>query len=430
MGDRRMIGSIGWLSGGSLATRGAAAASAVITARALGVEGRGTLAVLFTIGMIAGAFVPSGLEVWTVRALSRDVGLQDVQRLVYRHVAVASVVLVLAGFLVGASLGSPGLGLLTGGLCVAQTGSSVRLGMLHGLNDLRRYSIAGFAGVVATLAVVAALAVAKSASVETFLIAAIVGQTLVSVWPIESRGRPDTRASSEQHQTQVSLRYVDAIRFGLPTAIGGLVAMLLYRVDVLLVSAFGNEGMAGVYSVSLAVTEIIWVLPTAVAQALLPRSASGGSPHDTARVCRISFAATLAVAVAVAALSPLLIPMIFGADFAAAADIVWLLGIGALAIGVWKIVGHDLLARGVARPRLVSGLAGLLVMTCVSAIAVPHWGLAGAAFASTAGSVVPMAIVVRIWSSSGHTRAASLFILQRADLARIWERRAGVQGER
>ena len=88
---KSFAGSVGWLSLGSIVTRLLGAVSGIVSARALGVDGRGGLSVLLVVGMIAGGVLPLGLDLWAARSLGGGADVASVRRLLTRHLAGVSV---------------------------------------------------------------------------------------------------------------------------------------------------------------------------------------------------------------------------------------------------------------------------------------------------------------------------------------------------
>jgi O-antigen/teichoic acid export membrane protein len=220
--------------------------------------------------------------------------------------------------------------------------------------------------------------------------------------------------------------YRSAVRFGVPTAAGAVGAMLLYRLDVLLVSLWSGVDSAGLYVVALAYTEIVWIVPTAAAQALVPHAAQADSRIDTGRLCRSVVVLMVVVAAVLSLAGPAVVPWVFGADFQEAVVAVLPLSLAAIAVGVWKLVGHDLIARGDSHSRLWSGVLGIATMVALDAVLVPRFGVRGAAFGSLGAYAVASAVVVARWCRRFGVGPATLLVPRREDLTYILRRSRGV----
>ena len=253
------------------------------------------------------------------------------------------------------------------------------------------------------------------ATVTTFLLAAAVGKLGVACWPIRSS---TTEASGSGDS------YVEALRFGLPAMFGGIVTLAMYRLDVAYVALWSSTADAGLYSVALAVAEILWILPNAAAQLVIPRAARSTPAEDTAAVCRVLSVSMSVMAIGVSVSSPVLIPLAFGSEFRGAWMALPALSVGAIAIGIWKVLAFDLLARGDAKTRLWSGAVGIVAMATLDVALIPRHGIVGASIGSCVASALAMAVTVRVWRKSSGVRLRDLFVLKGNDLSRI-RRRSG-----
>lgn len=404
--------SVGWLALGSVATRAVGAVSAIVSARALGVDGRGGLAVVLVLGMLAGGILPLGLDLWAARTLGGGESIHSVVALLRRHCALVTLLVIGAG---AAALlwsdKSPGLIAATVALCISGAVMTLKLGVLQGCNQMRRYSVAAFASTAIFVVGIAGLAVTGTASVTSFVLAATAGQTVAAAWPV---GRRAVTQSSETAAATVGYRR--ALRFGLPTAAGAVAAMLLYRLDVVLLTWWSDLDSVGLYSVALAVTEVVWVVPTAAAQALIPRASRGAGSFDTAQLSRLVVVFMVATSIAVAAAAPVAIPLLFGEDFDGAVAAVPLLTLAAIGVGVWKLIGHDLIARGNARARLWTGVAAIVLMVGVDAVLIPAHGLIGAAVGAAVAYLVAAGLVLVAWRAATGGRIIDALAVRRSDL--------------
>lgn len=412
---RSLFGSVGWLSAGSIAARVAGVSSGVISARALGVAGRGELSLLLVVGMLAGGILPLGMDLWAATSLGRGVDLPVVKRLLVRHLATVAILVALVALpLWKVSDVDSGIVAATVLLCLTATGSTLKLGILQGLNQMKRYSLAALSSTVVFAAVLCVLVLCGAVSVVSFVCAAAVGQLVTAAWPA-----PDHR---DVPSAPGLVSYRSAIAFGLPTAMGAVAAMLLYRADLFLVSWWDDIDAVGLYSVALAYTEVIWVIPTAAAQAVVPLAARPDSKLNTPRVSRTVVALMLLFVGIVCVTAPLLLPLVFGRQFSGAGQAIVPLAFAAVGVGVWKLVGHDLIARGDARTRLWTGVFGIVVMVLSGAVLIPLYGIAGAAFASLLAYFTSAGLMVKVWCRREGVAPSDLIVPRQSDLTDLVRR--------
>ena len=139
------------------------------------------------------------------------------------------------------------------------------------------------------------------------------------------------------------------VTFGLQGQAGNILQLLNYRLDKYVALAFVGTDGVGIYAVAVGVTESIWFISNAVAVVLLPRLTRASSEETAALTplfCRHTIFLSLLGAVAVGALSPLLLPLMFGSDFSPAVTAVWWLLPGTVALAGTKVLAAYIFSRG------------------------------------------------------------------------------------
>ena len=84
-----------------------------------------------------------------------------------------------------------------------------------------------------------------------------------------------------------------------------------------------------------------------------------------------------------AAAVPWLVPLLYGSEFAPSIVAIWVLLPGVVGLGVFKVVGSDLMGRG--RPGLVGAYSCIALVTNVATnlLLIPRYGFVGAAISAT-----------------------------------------------
>ena len=184
---------------------------------------------------------------------------------------------------------------------------------------------------------------------------------------------------------------VSALRLGLPIQAAYLLIAASQRVDQLVVYSLAGETDAGRYAVALTVGQFSTFAAGVISMAAFPRIANLTVPEVSelaSQVFRVTITATLAVCVVVVPTIPFLIPALFGPEYAAAvvpAEILVLSGV--LWSGQWTLTR---VATARAQPALKAWTFGanVAVMLALDLILVPSFGTIGAAVASVCGCIV------------------------------------------
>jgi O-antigen/teichoic acid export membrane protein len=175
-----------------------------------------------------------------------------------------------------------------------------------------------------------------------------------------------------------------------------LLSLLNYKVDLFLVQHFLGLSATGVYSVAVAVAELLWLASSAVTAAAYARL---GQP-DRAAAAALALKAMRASVAVLLLISPVLwlaaafaLPWALGEPYRAA---LWPLAVllpgvalfgAASALSAW-FTNHA------GQPRVPAALAALSLLTnaAVSAFAIPRWGLLGGAVATTFSYALAMGV--------------------------------------
>ncbi len=194
-----------------------------------------------------------------------------------------------------------------------------------------------------------------------------------------------------------------ALRYGVTVEASYLVTVMFLRVDVLVVYSLAGANAAGQYSVALTVAALVGLLPIAISHATFPRMANvevDEANELTVRAFRFALVAAVAGGLLLAAATPLLVPLLFGAAFRPAVAPAMLLIPGSIIWSSQWVLCRAAAARG--RPGLLlrSFGLGLVVMGVIDWALVPHLGLVGAALGSAAGPAAGLLLCFRAYRGS------------------------------
>lgn len=170
-------------------------------------------------------------------------------------------------------------------------------------------------------------------------------------------------------------------RQGAPLGLATLLSVAQIKADVLVLGALAAGATVGHYALAQKLGEVLLLVPVVVMDltfAMLLRSAWPAVVQDT-WLFDVASATAQAVALLNALLAPLLVALFFGADYAAAAPLAQVLGLGAVALALDAARQRWLLRHGLQALAWRVGLLGLTVTLGLLAVAVPRWGAAGAA---------------------------------------------------
>lgn len=283
-------------------------------------------------------------------------------------------------------------------------------GILIGQGRPERQAWAQSFAAVSNVAIVGVLyalvRLSVGAAVAVNLLTSVISLVLMLLW----LGQPAHVAGSVA-------RLRDAFSYARRRYLADVASMLEMRLDIVMLGLLATAAATGVYSVAVAVVELLWFIPRAAETPLLSRFLHS-SPQEGVGLVAISVRLTVVLqAVMLIGAALLLKPavaLVFGPAFDGAPLLFWILVPGVVANGLAGPLISYLTARGHLFPGLSAATVAANVI--LNALLIPTVGVAGAALASSvtyaAGSVW---LLARFMRETGCT-PGELFVPRRDDL--------------
>jgi len=374
-------------------------ATGVITARALGPDGKGTLAV---IAFLLGLFGPLGTlglgEVAVVWFGRKRLSLQATFSRILPP-AVAGAVIGALGFVAIAAVtleGGENVRLAIAAGAAGVVVSSLGLMGTSFLNTVHEFGVINqslLAGSTATAILTALLVIVAPLEVLGATLA-IAGGGLIAAVPVFAR----LRRRGVRPRPAVDAGFLrEAIPYGGRVLIGGTFITLTGRLDVFLVYTLDGQSAAGYYSVGLTVASVAAMAPLALAYVVFPRFAAAGDAEArelTTTTARQTLVLAAAVGLALAAISPFLVPLAFGADFEDSVGPTLVLLAGYVLSSLQWVLGRSLAARGAPQVMARSWGVTLLAMVVADVPLILTLGAIGAAIGWTLATCLGLAVCI------------------------------------
>jgi O-antigen/teichoic acid export membrane protein len=387
---------------------------AILTARALGPSGKGLVTVLLLLPALAALVLSGPIELANQYFGARQPETRH--RLLTNSLVVsgiggvaAALILLLVGA-VGTRFGGSWLELvLTVVTIPLVTAARLVAGLILSTGRTLTYNLLTPLGQTLLLVFTAGAFLIWSSSALTVISANALAQAIAFVAVIAvariSPSRPSGRLLAE------------CVRYGVFGFSANLVQFLNFRLDFFLLSALRSSASVGIYSIATTLAELIGRIASSAATILLPRVASGapGGVAFTTRVARVVLLATIAAALALAAVGSFLITLFFGDAFSGAYTPLLVLLPGMAALALATILATDLAGRGAPAVLLYGSLIGL-VLTCVlNPILIPLYGATGAALTSTIAYTASTVFVAVVFGRRHGTRLWDVLVPRRGD---------------
>jgi O-antigen/teichoic acid export membrane protein len=185
-----------------------------------------------------------------------------------------------------------------------------------------------------------------------------------------------------------SRSFADTIKYGLKAHLSNIITFLNYRLALYLVSYMLGTEATGQYVLSIQLAEVLWLISSAASMVVFPESAAHSKSRAELRkmITKIAgsvFQITFAGALIAAAAAPFAIPWIFGKAYEGAVVPFIILLPGIVMWSYMSVLSNSLAGMGHQKVNILSALLCLSISIVGSLLAIPIFGVHGAALAST-----------------------------------------------
>ncbi|MBW7452539.1 polysaccharide biosynthesis C-terminal domain-containing protein [Paenibacillus sepulcri] len=215
---------------------------------------------------------------------------------------------------------------------------------------------------------------------------------------------------------------VQFIKKGIAYALALFVLQLNYRINIMMLEQFSDVRSIGIFTVGTVLAELIWQLPAAVGMVLFAKSANSKTEQEAinraAKLLRMLLPVALAVCVFIALFSSVIVNILYGKEFADAAQVIRLLLPGIFIMFFFKVLNADLAGRGKPLFALAAYILPLILNVVLNFIFIPLYNINGTAMASSISYVIGGLLFLVIYSRNTGVKIKDLLIMKRSDLKR------------
>jgi O-antigen/teichoic acid export membrane protein len=186
-------------------------------------------------------------------------------------------------------------------------------------------------------------------------------------------------------------RFVGAM---LPYSVAVAASAVYFRVSILIVSALASSTQLGYFGASFRIIEVLTLVPALLVSSAFPIFAHAASDdherlgYALGRVFEVSLIVGAWLSVSIAVGAPLIIAIIGGPQFKAAAPVLAFQGVGLGAMFVSLVWANGLLGLGLYRQILVLNVSALVLNALLVTALVPIDGSRGAAIGTAVAEIV------------------------------------------
>lgn len=222
------------------------------------------------------------------------------------------------------------------------------------------------------------------------------------------------------------------VRLGIVYAVALFALTLNYRISVILLTQLSTFREVGIFSLGNSIATLVWVVPGAIGPLVFAHSASATrhsqQPEHLSALTRITLAASAACGLGLALVSPIIVPLVYGASFSASSLVVLMLMPGAVCFAAFKLLNVNLAGQGKPWLTLVAILPALALNALLGYVLVPLSGSVGAAQATSISYVVGAGAMVLIYCRSSGQSFREALICTTADVRLLRRALPGMLG--
>lgn len=234
---------------------------------------------------------------------------------------------------------------------------------------------------------------------------------------------PTRPLRAPRHPVALATLVRELVAVSLRANIAGLAIPAIWRIDVLLVESRRGFAELGLYSVAVAVAEVVVVLAMALRSAMLPHH--GGEDDNLVevimRTTRVALVVTTGLAAGLAVVGPLLLGPLFGSGYAQTYPALVLLLPGTVFLVLHYPLFDYVAARGNLGSLTLLGVVSLLFNIVVNYWALGRWSYVAAAVVSSLTYALVFFGCVRLFLLRSGRSVRDTLVIRRSDLDAVVE---------
>lgn len=214
-------------------------------------------------------------------------------------------------------------------------------------------------------------------------------------------------------------------RYGIIIYFSALFIYLNYRADQYLIKNMLSNSQLGVYSIAVALAELVFLVPGSVTTAITGKLYNidmeiNNRKFITSVTIKYTFYICLILSVIGIFMTPL-IPIVYGQDFTKSSQVTAILFIGIIFASIGKVSAPYFFTKGIPQVHLFITFTVLLLNISLNLVLIPKLGINGAAIASTVAYTIYGIFYLYYFIVKEKFKFEELLILNKSDFKYIRE---------
>jgi O-antigen/teichoic acid export membrane protein len=217
----------------------------------------------------------------------------------------------------------------------------------------------------------------------------------------------------------------ELLSMGFLFAFSFAVIQMNFRIDILLLREMSSPQEVGYYSLGVSIAEKLWQLSLAIGIVLMSRTANATDQdainRTTAKLVRVSLIAGLLASLALIAVTPFVVPVIWGQKFGPSVLIIQTIVPGILFISVFRVLSSRLSGIGKPEVSIYVFLPALVLNILLNVWWIPLYGAMGAVMATNASYTLGTIAYIFVYSRLVSMPVREIFAFHKSDFAFVNE---------
>lgn len=377
--------------------------SSVIVARILGPEGLGLYTVAVVIGVIGVQFANLGLHASNTFYVARDrkllpslVGNTLVVSFVFGGTGAALTMVIFYMWPELSPIDGP---LLILSLLWIPFGLAYMLlqNLLLGIQEVHTYNKIELTNKMLAVSFICLLIMVGAVTVETIYSVSLIALIASFIWILRQ-----LKGHIHCFLTPSFALFKDSLCYGFKAYISDFAALMIQRMDLLMINYYLGIKQAGLYSIAVGLTGMLFLFPIIVGTIAFPKLCAMREWHQrlkyTRKIVRVMVVIIIPLIIIIFFMAEFIITTLYGSNYAASANaLVWFLP----GFFVWSIeVMYRKLLISIDYPAAIAwGWIGAFCLNIVlNVVLIQHYGIKGAAAASSLTYFVVASVTIFLLS--------------------------------
>lgn len=217
--------------------------------------------------------------------------------------------------------------------------------------------------------------------------------------------------------------YIEVFKYGFFPMLSLLLTNLNYRIDIIMLGNYGNVPIAdiGIYGLAVQLADKAGIVTDTVQEVLLSHLAKDKKFSEVARVIRSCIFVTVVIACVFLMVGKLLIPFLYGEEFAGAYYVTSLCLVSPIVIIVFKMVAQYNIVVSRQKRNAVMLVIGIAINVVLNLLLVPRLGIIGAACGTVIGNTVCAIVFLLYFSRLSGIRVKDIVLIKGEDYKELKE---------